>query len=301
VSFYFDLSAPIASPAKINLGLRVLGRRADGYHDIESIFLSVDLCDEIRIEPSPEFSVECYPPATEAIEDNLVYKAASRLMQELGRPERTPKITLTKRIPSGAGLGGGSGNAATTLLALYQFLTDKSPFMDGHDAEPRRFLIDLAESLGSDVPFFLFNGLAYVTGRGDIIQPVDIPIPWWIVIVVPDVHIATAEAYSTLGITDRRPQAHLDIQLTQVIDNREVPIDLLHNDFAKPLHTLYPVFSTVTDILLENGAIAASMSGSGSAHYGLFTSVETAEGACSVLADHHTYICRPLPPYRHRT
>lgn len=292
--FLFDLNAPIPSPSKINLGLHVLGRRADGYHDIESIFVAIDLCDEIRIESGDHLLLECHPPMTERIEENLVHKAATTLLHHLGPGKQTPKITLTKRIPAGGGLGGGSGNAATTLLALWQFLTGTSPFTD----EAMRVLRPLATSLGSDVPFFLHGGVAYVTGRGEEIASMDIHIPWWIVLVIPSFHSSTQEAYSTLSITGRTEPKRLDLELRKCVDNQQLDGDVFRNDFQEPLSTLYTEISTAVATLENHGAVLASLTGSGSTIYGLFTSAEAARKAQQAIVGAQTYICRPLPPYK---
>lgn len=272
----------LRSPAKINLGLNVLGRRDDGYHDLESIFIALDLYDDITIEPGPTLDVHCSPPVTNEITDNLVYRAADRYRTMIGREHEGAKITVTKRIPTGAGLGGGSSNAATLLRGLRELWGDHPKIMD------------LAASLGSDVPFFMNGPVAYVTGRGEHITPIDITLPWVVLLILPDIHISTVHAYSTLGITQRREPFGLDKLLSYVVEDHQILRDQFINDFERPIFTQHPVLSTIKTILVEQGAIYAAMSGSGSAMFGLFTDVDIATRAQAVFADHKTYICRPL-------
>lgn len=272
----------LRSPAKINLGLNVLGRRDDGYHDLESIFVAIDLCDDITIEPSSTLDVECSPPVTNSITDNLVYRAADRYRAIVGRAHEGAKITVTKRIPTGAGLGGGSSNAATVLRGLRTTWGD-------HDQ-----LMDLAASLGSDVPFFMNGNIAYVTGRGEHITLVDVVLPWTILLVLPDIHISTVHAYSTLGITQRREPTGLDKYILQAVEDQSILRDHFINDFERSIFTEHPLLSTIKRSLLEQGAIYASMSGSGAAMYGLFTDVDIATRAQTFFRDQTTYICRPL-------
>ena len=141
--------------AKINLGLEILRKRADGYHDLNSIFVAIDLHDVITIVRSDVLSVECEPPVTDNPEDNLVFRAARMLVSD---SKQAAKIRVTKHIPSGGGLGGGSSNAATALLGMSILYPQHGPL-----------LAPYAKSLGSDVPFFLNPGVALVQGRGDIV------------------------------------------------------------------------------------------------------------------------------------
>ena len=281
------------SCAKINLGLRVLGRRIDGYHDLESIFVGVDLYDTLStVEPSDQLIVECSPPVTESVEDNLVYKAANALLDVLGPQERMAKITLKKTIPTGSGLGGGSSNAAYALMALYQFWTGGSPYTGA----ARTILRPVAEMLGSDVTFFLYDGVAYVKGRGEIIIPMQIDLPWSILIVIPDKHISTTHAYSTLGITENKTTIGLNGLMYEVVENTGLLDEYFTNDFQAVMAKEVPDISTISDKLREEGAFFSSLSGSGSAVFGLFTSVEKAEAAQKAFEGKDTFVCRPIPP-----
>ena len=167
------------APAKLNLGLRILGRRPDGYQDIVSVLLTVDLCDRLVFTPAPpgETRVFCDNPDLPGGPENLVHRAVEILRRATGAGHGV-RVDLNKRIPMGAGLGGGSSNAATALRALDRLW--------GLDLRPER-LAALAAELGSDVPFFLTGGTAVVTGRGERIRPVDWEGDFWYVLVYPRV------------------------------------------------------------------------------------------------------------------
>jgi len=191
----------LQSPAKINWTLRVVGRRPDGFHDIESLVTAVTLFDELTFsrEPDSRLEVICDRDDVPTGEGNLIWRAASLLATESGvRSGMT--CGLTKRIPMGGGLGGGSSNAATTLLGLNQLWglnwpTDR--------------LLPLAARLGSDVAFFLYGGSAVISGRGEQVRPV--PLDWagWIVLLLPGVGVSTAEVYARWGADRSGPSAPL--------------------------------------------------------------------------------------------
>lgn len=284
------MNLPASSPnslrlrpvAKINLGLEVLRRRADGYHDINSVFVAIDLHDELEITPSDSIEFTCEPNVTVDAESNLVVRAARALLDPISRGA---KIRLHKHIPTGAGLGGGSSDAAATLVGLRKLYD-----LDVSDDD----LTTIAAQLGSDVPFFLSHGQALIVGRGDIVQPVTINLPWTFGLVVPDIHVNTALAYSTLGITgEQRGNDLVDI-VRRGVDNQEVMQRNLKNDFERSVFLQHPVLQEIKTHLLDAGAGYASMSGSGSTIFGLFTSVESAEEALGPLSIHRTYICHAV-------
>jgi 4-diphosphocytidyl-2-C-methyl-D-erythritol kinase len=139
------------------------------------------------------------------------------------------------------------------------------------------------------------NGnIAYVTGRGEHITPIDVVLPWTILLVLPDIHISTVHAYSTLGITQRRQPVGLDKYILQAVEDQSILRDHFINDFERSIFTEHPLLSTIKRSLLDQGAIYASMSGSGAAMYGLFTDVDIATRAQTFFRDQTTYICRPL-------
>ncbi|MDZ4746301.1 MAG: 4-(cytidine 5'-diphospho)-2-C-methyl-D-erythritol kinase [bacterium] len=270
----------LRSCAKINLGLEIVRKRPDGYHDLNSIFIAIDLHDELTMERSEALSVECNPPVTDILEDNLVFRAAHMV---LSNSMQAAKIRVTKHIPSGGGLGGGSSNAATTLLGLSILYPELGPL-----------LAPYSKLLGSDVTFFLNPGVALVQGRGEIITSLEIELPWIVLLVFPGLHLSTQEMYSTLGITCEQPIANLISSLMQAVENpRAMPNDFT-NDFEPIVFKRYPQLASIKSELYAQGAVYASMSGSGSTMYGLYTSVENAEAAQTYFASLPTYICRPV-------
>lgn len=272
----------LRSCAKINLGLEILRKRDDGYHDLNSIFIAVDLHDIITMERSNELSFECEPAVTDSPTENLAFKAASLLV---GASDKAAKIQVQKYIPSGGGLGGGSSNAATTLLGMSILYPEFGPF-----------LAPYASRLGSDVPFFLNPGVALVQGRGDVITPIAMHVPWIVLLVLPGLHVSTAETYSTLGITGEQQPTDLVQSLSQAVDNQQLMPDLFRNDLETVVFDKHPQLKKIKALLYEQDACFASMSGSGSTMYGLFTSVDNAEHARAAFPDLRTYICRPVDP-----
>lgn len=270
----------LRSCAKINLGLEILRKRADGYHDLNSIFIAIDLHDDVAMERSNTLTVECNPQVTDNPEDNLVFHAAHMLVDG---SEQAAKIRVTKHIPSGGGLGGGSSNAATTLLGMSVLYPEYGPLMAPY-----------AKTLGSDVTFFLRPGVALVQGRGDVVTTLDIELPWFVLLVFPGLHVSTAETYSTLGITGEQQPTNLITSLAQALDNQQGMRELFRNDLERVVFERYPELAVIKQTLYEQHAFYASMSGSGSTVYGLYTSVENAERARTAFATLPTYICRPV-------
>jgi 4-diphosphocytidyl-2-C-methyl-D-erythritol kinase len=171
--------------AKTNLSLRVSGRRPDGYHELDTVFQTIDLADEIEVRLSEEISLECDDPAIPLGEENLVIRAARNLSETLGAG-RGARIVLKKRIPPGGGLGGGSSDAALTLMLLSR-LWKLAP--------TEKELARMAAGIGSDVPFFLLGGTARGTGRGEMLTPLPDRPPTRIVVIVPPFAISTAGVY----------------------------------------------------------------------------------------------------------
>ena len=257
----------ITSPcAKINLGLNVVARRADGYHDLETIFYPIPLCDTLeitRIEEQSPSDPRCELTITgHAIEgnqqDNLVVKAFRLLARDhqLGRVQ----IHLHKQIPSQAGLGGGSSDAAFTLRMLNKLFDLNLTNEKMHQ---------YATKLGADCAFFITSRPAYATGIGDHLSPIDELARqlhnYYIVIVKPDVAISTREAYTSL-VPSRPNTCCRDIVREPIEQWRE----MLSNDFETPILSRYPELSAIKVALYNAGAVYAQMSGSGSAFFGLF-------------------------------
>ena len=245
--------------AKINLGLHVIRKRDDGFHDIETVFFPIQMHDSLEILVKPgETSITQHGPALPDGE-NIVTKAYELLKSEYGIP--AVDIHLLKHIPTGAGLGGGSSDAAHTLLMLNDLfrLNISSAGLEA-----------LAAKLGSDCPFFMRNKPVFASGRGEVFEEIDPDLSGYeIRVVKPDVHISTVEAYGFVKPNAERPSLREIIRqpLSDWKDN-------LINDFEKPVFEKYPEIREVKESMYDQGAVYASMSGSGSAVYGLFAAEE---------------------------
>ncbi len=252
--------------AKINLGLRVLEKRKDGFHNIETLFHRVDLFDELTLEPAADsISMTGAGLAVPLDEENLCWKAIELLRTEMGTTFGAA-IHLDKRIPVGAGLGGGSSDAAAILTAL--------PSLWQHPVDAST-LADVALRIGSDVPFFLHNRSAFAQGRGEQLSFVNISVPYWIVLVTPSIHISTKWAYAQLsGVNGsrRRSKAFYDGTTCTV-----APLPaLMENDFETVIFAAYPEIAVLKRDLLSGGAAYALLSGSGSSVFGLFEKEDAA-------------------------
>ena len=246
----------LRSLAKINLDLRVLNKRPDGYHNLRTIFQTVSLADNIDIEhtSSRRLSIELISNV-EIAGSNLIEKAA----EALAIPGRF-RIRLTKRIPMGGGLGGGSSNAAAMLLAI-PALTKKTVKLDR--------LIDIASQLGSDVPYFLLGGTALGVDRGTVLTPLpDLP-PYPAILVTPNIHISTASAYRDLNRqnAERRTPNAERIWILDTDSPGEWPFA---NDFEQVVFPREPRLESIKGKLRKSGAGLALMSGSGSTVFGIF-------------------------------
>lgn len=253
--------------AKINIGLNIVAKRIDGYHDIETIFYPLNLHDGLEI--IVDHAIEDLILSSSGIpvdcdkEKNLCYKAWLELSKHFSLPG--VNIHLHKYIPFGAGLGGGSADAAFVLLGLRKLLK-----LDISDAS----LAELAANIGSDCPFFIYNQPRLALGKGDLLKPIPVDLEnYYLLLVKPGFSIGTAEAYS--GIHPERPTFSL-------AGLGELPIEewkkLVKNDFEIQLFRKYPVLSAIKHKLYEKGAVYASMTGSGSALYGIFENDPTISG-----------------------
>ncbi|HPG33637.1 MAG TPA: 4-(cytidine 5'-diphospho)-2-C-methyl-D-erythritol kinase [Lentimicrobium sp.] len=244
--------------AKINLGLRVVARRGDGYHDIESLFLPVGLADALEITPSVDgrFSFSSSGIAIGGdVESNLCVKAFRLMQRKFNVPAL--KIFLHKMIPHGAGLGGGSSDAAFTLKLINRMFSLKICNQE---------LKELAAELGSDCPFFIENRPCLATGRGEHLQPLDTFYGQkYILVVKPDVSVSTAWAYGHVIPSGKHLPPLADITVNPSLWN-----SLLPNDFENAVFDEWPEIGYIKQQLLQMGAVYAAMSGSGSAVFGLF-------------------------------
>jgi 4-diphosphocytidyl-2-C-methyl-D-erythritol kinase len=257
--------------AKLNLDLRVLGRREDGYHELRTIFQAIALHDTLVIESTPRraFTLHGDASAMPLDEQNLAWKAAAALWAAIGRTGSPVgvRVTVRKRIPTQAGLGGGSSDAAATLQGLHRWWRARLN---------ARELLSLATTLGADVPYFLVGGTALGLARGDDVYPlIDLPVRD-IVIVQPDFGIATRDAYGWLAAGRAGASA-------SSVDRS----DEFTNDFEAVVEKQHPEIRQIRERLLQLGASVARMSGSGSAVFGLFDTPARARRAAAALRRSH--------------
>jgi 4-diphosphocytidyl-2-C-methyl-D-erythritol kinase len=270
------LKLTVRAHAKVNLDLRVLGVRADGYHEVRTVFQTIELHDTLVCAERPgPFTITCRFPQVPLDASNLVWKAAAALWTALGRAGSVADtvIQIDKKIPIEAGLGGGSADAAAALTALARLW----------GGAPMTLLREVGATIGADVPFFLSGGTALGLGRGEEIYPlVDLP-PHFVVIVRPPFGVSTAEAYAwydedrASGLRENREFQLLPVpwpsRAAQMINDLEPPVMRRHQEIG--------VFKQQ---LRDLGATAAAMSGSGSAVFGLFRSRSAAERAVKPLS-----------------
>jgi 4-diphosphocytidyl-2-C-methyl-D-erythritol kinase len=264
------------SPAKVNLILKVLRRREDGYHDIASLMQKVSLADEMQFAPLRDgIEISCPGSDLPTDEGNLVVRAARTLFAEAGFAGGV-RITLRKRIPTAAGLGGGSSNAATTLTVLNDL------FRFGFDRER---LIRIGARLGADVPFFIYGSTAWAFGIGDLLEPAVIP-EMWLVLVNPGFEVPTKWVYQSLNLPLTKTPLKYSIPSFSGI--RDLA-SALSNDLEKVTVARYPVLEELKGFLLRQGAIGSLMSGSGPTVFGLFEKEQDAIKAEGALRTSYPY------------
>jgi 4-diphosphocytidyl-2-C-methyl-D-erythritol kinase len=252
--------------AKINLGLRVHGRRADGYHEIGTVFQTVTLRDTLTFQATNDGSLNlsCSAPEIPTDQSNLVLRAAAALRERFG-VSRGARVELEKMIPAGGGLGGGSADAAVTLAALAT-LWEVGAGVDE--------LAEIGSRLGADVPFFLTGGTALGTGTGTDIRPLEDAPKMHLVIITPGVHVSTAEAYGALGapaLTKVKPLVNLSVSRTEA-DFPDSLCDMWSNDFEAVVVRLHPEIGRAREALEGTGPVRVMLSGSGSSVFGVFES-----------------------------
>ncbi len=261
-----------SAPAKVNLCLRVLGRRADGYHDLLMLMQQVSLADEVEIVLRDEVGVRvaCSGLALAAGEENIAARAARAV---LGASDYRGGVSvrIDKRIPVAAGLGGGSSDAAAVLCGLNRMLG--APLS-------QRQLLALGARLGADVPFFVFGAAAWARGVGDLLDEVPALPPVWYVLVNPGFAVSTAWVYGNLGLTSPGDVA----KLPEFSGSTGDLLRLLHNDLEPVTLGRFPEVGRIKDALLQVGALGALMSGSGPTVFGVFSSEEAAGRACEQLS-----------------
>jgi 4-diphosphocytidyl-2-C-methyl-D-erythritol kinase len=263
--------------AKINWTLHVLGRRADGFHEIRTIFQTVSLCDLLTFEALAEdkFVLSCNEPSIPCDESNLVWRAA-RALRDRYRIKAGAAVRLEKRIPSEAGLGGGSSDAAVTLLGLSRLWRVETN---------REELTEIGARLGADVPFFLTGGTALGTGLGTEIKPLADIAAEHLLVVKPRAKVSTPEAYKALkrpALTKSTGDIILAISRAEALKRDSLPAGL-HNDFEPVIFRLHGEIARASEMLMENGALGALLAGSGASVFAIFDNDERLARAQRVL------------------
>jgi len=245
--------------AKINIGLNIVEKREDGYHNIETVFYPIGLCDILDIETSVSCSDYSFSssgiPISGDPEDNLIVKSIRLLQSQYQIPP--VDISLIKQIPLGAGLGGGSSDAAFALKAINEMF----------DLKITKYRLEkIASLLGADCPIFIKNKPVFATGIGNVFSPIKLKLKgYFLLLVKPDIHVSTPEAYSL--VVPKKPEFSLIESIAQPIEEWK---NLITNDFETSVFSKYPEIAVIKDNLYELGASYASMSGSGSSVYGIF-------------------------------
>ena len=273
----FESSITVPAFAKINWSLRVLGKRSDGYHEIDTVLQTISLHDAITLSVRDDATITllCDDRSVASDESNLIWRAAAALQTRFS-VNQGARIRLEKRIPSQAGLGGGSSDAAATLIALAHMWE-----LEVSDED----LVKVAEGLGADVPFFLYGGTARGTRTGKAIAPFRDMSETYLLILKPQANIATTKAYGTLNARSlTSSDSKFILSSSQVADflDRLSP-DALHNDFEEVAFQLEPEIARAKAALLRTGARAAMLAGSGSAVFGIFENKDAQERAIQAI------------------
>jgi 4-diphosphocytidyl-2-C-methyl-D-erythritol kinase len=272
--------ATVLAHAKLNLSLRVLYKRPDNFHELRTVFQTISLADELTISftPAKQTLVEI---ADNAIPDNLIERAAHRCLDEMRIAARV-HLTLKKRIPMGAGLGGGSSDAAAVLLAL--------PALAGKPVPIER-LAEIGATLGSDVPFFLYGGTALGLGKGEELYPLPDSKPRYGVLVTPDIHVSTPDAYRDLSAVLSDPARKLAAFQRGCWQPEGFEAV---NDFEVPVFQRHPRLAAIKKSLIRKGGEVALMTGSGSSIFAFFNTKETVRGVVQSMGEDRVYPIRLL-------
>ena len=265
----------VKSFAKINLGLLITSRRSDGYHTLETVFAPINWYDSIEFSESDVISMSCSNLDLPVDDNNLCIKAAKSLQQFAGCLKGVA-MKLEKQVPFGAGLGGGSSDAATVLRVLNELWQINASSGELHS---------LAVKLGADVPYFLeMKGLAYARGIGDDLDDLGFTLPYYIVTVFPEEHIPTVWAYKNFYRRFERPVPDLKKLVSELcLSGKKDGLPAFENDFEPAVFDHFPAVRTLKSALLESGSLFASLSGSGSAVFGLFEKEDDALNAMTTL------------------
>jgi 4-diphosphocytidyl-2-C-methyl-D-erythritol kinase len=259
------------SHAKVNLFLRVLGKRPDGYHELATLMQKIGLCDRISfVKGGKGIQIECPGSSLPVNESNIAYRAAKALFSHVSdNPD--VRIIIEKGIPVAAGLGGGSSNAATVLTTLNDLF--------GYRLK-REELIHLGEKLGADVPFFIYGSSAWAFGKGERLEPSEPIPPMWLVLINPGFEVSTKLIYDNLkmGLTN----GVLQFNIPKFFSLGDIASGLL-NDLERVTLILHPVIKELKDLLIRHGALGALMSGSGPTVFGIYPDKRDAEKAAQAI------------------
>ena len=271
--------------AKINIGLYVVERRPDGFHNIETVFHRIAVADALRLEPAATIRVTSSSPEAPSDQTNICYKAAAVLQTHLGMSQGV-HIHIDKHVPVGAGLGGGSADAACVLRELPHLWKG---------AVPDAFLRTMALKLGSDVPYFLSPGSAVAGGRGEVLEYFHLDVPYSILLCNPEIHVATGWAYGQITPNTGGKPADLAAVVRDGMRDPALLREQLRNDFEPVVFKAYPEVRQIKEQMLRAGAVFSMMSGSGSTVYGFFPD-EPAAHRCAApfaAAGYRTFVTPP--------
>lgn len=252
----------VNSPAKINLGLNIISKRSDGYHDLNTIFYPLKLSDKITFTKSDTFNFDSNN--SDLLKENLIIKAKEQLEKESNKKINTD-IYLEKNIPIGAGLGGGSSNAAITLKSLNKLFE-----LGFSEQELKNFAL----KLGSDVPFFIDPIPSFATSRGEVLKQINLKLEGYLLLVNPGIHISTKWAFDSITLKNNK------IELTDIpnqINRNNNIAEILTNDFEDVVFKEYPEIGNIKKKILDSGAYFSLMTGTGSTVYGLFDDLNKVE------------------------
>lgn len=271
---FFMKVMQLKAPGKVNLRLDIIKKRPDGYHDLRALNSAVSIYDEIELK-TMERGVEVYCENDDKVpsgEKNIVFQASKEILAYSNKNVGV-KIYIKKNIPSGAGMGGGSSNAATVINGLNQLLKINLP---------QKKLLDIGLRFGADIPFFLNGAPAIATGVGEKIQEVKKMPKLPLVIVWPNIHVSTKKVFQTYRQYDQK-RANLSEDLPEIFSSKKTVVKYMHNDLETVTPRKLPVIDEVKKLLVENGALGAQMTGSGPSVFGVFNDKDEAQKAHDVI------------------
>jgi len=273
-------SVKIKSHAKINLALRITSRRPDGYHNLSTLFQEIGLHDTLEFRPAETFDFFTNYPELAVNADNLCTRAYRR-MEQIAPHSQPWRITLEKNIPIGAGLGGGSSNAASVLKFLNQAWR-----INLSEANLER----LARAIGSDVPFYIHGKTQIASGVGEILEPLTLPEEFVILLVLPDINISTAWAYQQFNPRNAKPAYRVD----EILRNGRICWEVFENQFEEIVFPVYQRLARLKEQIRQTAALYVGLSGSGAALFGIFRNRKAAREVARQLAGWRTIITTPI-------